>query len=326
MVKGLFLFASVAAATDAEWEQFKTQFGRSYNGDGEETARRAIFNDNLGRITDTNSQNLGYTLGVNQFADITEAEWSATFKGAKKPDVVEMAPNLGMVEEHAEVAASIDWVSRGAVTPVKDQGQCGSCWSFGATGGTEGSYQIATGSLKSLAEQQIVDCDTTDGNQGCSGGWPYAAVSYLSANGACSESSYPYTAREGTCKVSSCSKTLQAGTVSGYKNVAQTDSGFVSALNNGPVSVTINAEGYAFQLYSSGVMKTKCSGGTDHAVLAVGYGTLDGVDYYRVKNSWGTSWGDAGYFNVERNNGAGGSICILQDAPIVPQISASVSV
>jgi len=318
---------ALATPTDDAWEAFKLQFPKSYNSESEEAQHKATFAENFARIAEHNNAGKKFSLGVNQFADLTEAEWTATYKGAKRPEGKEEIPNLGLVGEEVELADSVDWVSRGAVTPIKDQGQCGSCWSFSATGATEGTYQIASGNLVSLAEQQIVDCDTTDGNEGCNGGWPYAAVTYLSRYGACQESSYPYRATDGSCAISSCTMALQPGVVSGYNNVAQTENGLMSALMSSPVSVTINAEGYAFQLYSQGVMTTACSGYTDHAVLAVGYATdTDGTPYWRVKNSWGTTWGMAGYFNMERGNGAQGSLCILQDAPVVPQISASISV
>jgi len=317
------------APTDEAWEAFKTQFGKTYNSEDEELARKEVFAENYVLISQHNDAGVAkYSLGVNQFADLTNSEWSATYNRAVPPsadDSKDDLPYLGQVEEKLELADSIDWVSRGAVTPVKNQGQCGSCWSFSTTGAMEGSYQVATSQLLSLAEQQLVDCDRS--NDGCSGGWPYMAMTYASKNGACLESSYPYTAVGGGCRQSSCTLGLQPGTVSGYQHVGQTTSALLSALNSQPVSVTVDAGEIAFQFYSNGVINHGCYGPINHAVLATGYGTAaDGTKYWRIKNSWGSSWGESGYFNLERGVGSQGDACILQDPPAVATIAGSISV
>lgn len=191
----------------------------------------------------------------------------------------------------------------------------------------EGSYQVATGQLLSLAEQQLVDCDKADGNAGCGGGWPYLAMTYVSKNGACLESSYPYRGTDGHCDQSSCTLGLTPGTLTGYMHVGQTTSALMSALNGQPVSVTVNAGEIAFQFYSNGVINHGCSGSINHAVLATGYGTdTDGTPYWRVKNSWGATWGDSGYFNLERGVGSQGDACILQEPPSFATIGGSISV
>jgi len=319
--------SAVAADIDEAWEAFKVQFPKAYNSPSEESQRKEIFASNFEYIIAHNQGDSKFQLGVNQFADLTEEEWKATYTGRVKPASYEEAPKLGRIQAADELADSIDWTTLGAVTPVKDQGQCGSCWSFSATGATEGSYQVASGKLVSLAEQQLVDCDTspytTDGNSGCNGGWENRGVAYLGQAGACTEASYPYHATDGTCALSSCSLALQPGTVSGVQEVDTTAGALKTALMSGPTTLALNANGRNFQLYRSGVLTDSCHGFTDHAVLAVGYGTeSDGTSYFKVKNSWGTSWGDVGYFKVGTNN----ELCTLQEAPGVAVISATVSV
>lgn len=332
MVRSLLAAACLTAVAadpvDDAFAAFKHQFGKTYNDPEEEFSRKNTFKDNWEWIQAFNAAGQKWRTGVNQFADLTVAEWSATYKGATPPEYrAEDLPYLGELEEQAELASSIDWTRRGAVTPVKDQGQCGSCWSFSTTGAAEGAHQIASGRLVSLAEQQLVDCDTHLGDAGCNGGWPYNALTYLSRQGACNENSYPYRATGGSCKRNSCSVALNAGVVTGYHSVGQTDNALMSALNNRPVSITVNAEGSDFQFYKTGVMTTACTGNIDHAVLATGYGTwTDGTPYWRVKNSWSSTWGDAGYFNMMRGNGQLGSLCVFQYAGVTAKISSAVTV
>lgn len=317
----------VAADTpvDEAWESFKVEFPQTYNSDVEEAERKGIFAANYAHMLEHNKRESSYKLGVNQFSALTETEWKTTYTGASPP-AVEAVPFLGESEEVEELADSVDWTAKGAVTPVKDQGQCGSCWSFSTTGVLEGTNQITTGQLVSLSEQQLVDCDTADGNQGCSGGWPYNALDYIKNNGACTESSYPYHASGMRCAQSSCTLGVPVGAVTGHRNVPKTTSGLMSAVMGQPVSVTVEVAG-SFQSYTSGVLTGYCSGSINHAVLAVGYGTMNGKDYWRVKNSWGSRWGDAGYVNIERDASISqGAFCILQDSPVYPVMTGAITV
>merc|ERR1712032_154814 len=213
--------------------------------------------------------------------------------------------------------------SKGAVTPVKNQGQCGSCWSFSTTGALEGAWEVATGNLVSLSEEMLVDCSKK--NNGCQGGSMDLAIQYVESTGLCTEKSYPYIAgggKAGTCKASSCTLGLAKGAVSGFHDVSKnSEKALMSALMQGPVSIAVEADKSVFQSYRSGVMTRMCGANLDHGILAVGYGTEDGTPCWKVKNSWGSVWGDDGYANLERGKGGSGECGLLSDASY-PVVSA----
>lgn len=295
----IFYAVGAWAISDLQAQNQFVEFSQKYNKKyevGEVFKRLAIFKDNVEFINQHNSEGHNFTLGVNEFSDLSHEEFKAMYLG--KLDVAH-TPRLQIFEDftNTPIANDVDWRGR-AVTGVKNQGQCGSCWAFSATGAIEGSNGAAGKGLPNLSEQQLVDCSGSMGNQGCNGGWPSKAIDWAARNGGlCSETGYPYTARQGPCKTG-CTKSAGTG---GSAGVPQSDAGLTGALNGRPVSVAIEASGRAFQSYRSGVFSGPCGTNLDHAVLAVGY---NGQSYI-VKNSWGTSWGNGGYINMARGNTCG---------------------
>jgi cathepsin L len=300
--------ASVSDGLEEMWSEFKSVHGASINGD--EAERRAIFAENVKKAVEHNRKETGSWMGVQgPFAAMTLEEFQAAnirgFKSAQEQGL----PNLGLHEESGATGA-IDWTSMGAVTPVKNQGQCGSCWSFSTTGALEGSWEIATGSLVSMSEQQFVDCDK--GSAGCNGGSMEQAFGFAEKTAIATENSYRYTARDGTCK-SSFTTAIPAGGVTGYKRV----SNLVDAIHSRPISVAIEADQSVFQMYSGGVITSGCGKSLDHGVLAVGVNSDGSI---KVKNSWGKSWGANGYVNIATNQ------CGITSDASYPVVSGSVSV
>merc|ERR1711939_49363 len=228
------------------------------------------------------------------------------------PSTSQGLPNLG-TDDSAASAATIDWTTKGAVTWVKDQGQCGSCWAFSTTGGLEGAWELSSGNLVSMSEQQFVDCSKQ--NSGCNGGLMETAFSWAKSQNIATEQSYAYTARDGSCK-SSFTTAIPKGGVTGYKT-ASSASALTSALQSNPVSVAIEADQSVFQRYKSGTITSGCGSNLDHGVLAVGINSDGSI---KVKNSWGTSWGNKGYVNIATNQ------CGITTSASVPKVSASVEI
>lgn len=280
--------------------RFAYKHGKRYENPEEMKLRFQIFKDNLDLIRSTNRKGLPYTLAVNQFADWTWEEFQKHRLGAAQNCSATIKGNHQLTD--VVLPESKDWREVGIVSPVKNQGSCGSCWTFSTTGALEAAYHQAFGKGISLSEQQLVDCAGAFNNFGCNGGLPSQAFEYIKYNGGLdTEEAYPYTARNGLCKFSSenvgvkviDSVNITLGSEAELKHA-------VAVVR--PVSVAFQVV-TSFRFYKRGVYTSDTCGSTsmdvNHAVLAVGYGVENGVPYWLIKNSWGAEWGDHGYFKME---------------------------
>ena len=294
---------------DDEWHQFKgfqERFGKRYETVQEMESRFQIFRSNLRSIILHNLDlNQNFTMGVNPFTDLTPQEFKEMYIGGFKTNVGSFGCK-SFSSSASGVPASIDWRQKGAVNPVKDQGQCGSCWAFATTANAESVWAISKGQLLDLSEEFLVDCASGAGyyNMGCNGGQPDSALKYMINNGQCTEASYPYTS--GVTKTAGpCQKCTSAGVkFSSCSDVTPKDQvALKGAVAISPVVIAIEADTRYFQSYTSGILdSTACGTSLDHAVEIVGYGTENGMDYWKVRNSWSSSWGEGGYVRIKKSS------------------------
>ncbi|PIA30343.1 hypothetical protein AQUCO_05600048v1 [Aquilegia coerulea] len=302
----------------------------------EKHRRFNVFKENVNYIHHFNKKDAPYKLKLNKFGDMTSHEFKSVYAGSKVKHHRMFQGNRrgtgGFMHEKVEnLPPSIDWRKKGAVTPVKDQGQCGSCWAFSTVVAVEGINQIKTKNLVSLSEQELIDCDTKE-NQGCNGGLMELAFEFIQQNGGLTtERVYPYKADDGTCDTNLMGNSNLV-TIDGHENVpANDENALMKAVANQPVSVAIDAGGSDFQFYSEGVFSGDCGTELDHGVAVVGYGTtIDGTKYWTVKNSWGAEWGEQGYIRMQRGVSAPEGLCgiameasyPIKDATATKQISS----
>jgi len=266
--------------------------------------------DNLAKIRSHNDEAAKgihtYKKAMNEFGDLTGEEFKRIYTGFNGPRNEYLNSRNRADLSTVAPPESVDWVAKGAVGPVKSQAQCGACWAFSSTGSLEGAWFVAKGQLVSLSEQYLIDCSREDGNNGCEGGLMNNAFEFaIKAGGLCSEADYPYLMSD----KSTCHNCTFVASISSYSQVDQTEEDLMKAVSITPVSVGIEADQDAFQFYSSGVMSGECGTKLDHGVVAVGYGTLNGVDYWKLKNSWGTTWGVGGFGMIERGKKQKGGQC-----------------
>ena len=303
------LFSTANAHMD--WDTFKQVYNKQYVNNSVETHRRNVFDANINKIN--NHHHESYKLGVNEFADLTHDEFFSNYViGEGEYVSISKCKKIDYGNIMLGVPKSQDWREKNAVTSVKNQGQCGSCWAFSAVGALEGVMSISSGKLVDLSEQQVVDCDTVD--QGCHGGLMTNAFDYvMESGGLCSDDSYSYTGRSGECSASDCD-IIPESKISGCVDITGGgEDGLRFAVAAQPVSVAIEADKLAFQFYKSGVFENKkCGENLDHGVLAVGYTD----DYWIVKNSWGPTWGENGYIRIKM----GDNICGISDMPSYPTV------
>ncbi|XP_008586841.1 PREDICTED: cathepsin L1 [Galeopterus variegatus] len=304
---------TVDHSLDAQWNQWKATHRKLY-GMNEDGWRRAVWEKNMRTIELHNGEysqgKHGFTMAMNAFGDMTSEEFRQVMNGFQNQKF-----KKGKVFQEAlfaEVPKSVDWREKGWVTPVKNQGGCGSCWAFSATGALEGQMFRKTGKLVSLSEQNLVDCSHSQGNEGCSGGLMDYAFQYVKDNGGLdSEDSYPYTAMDGNCTYR---PEYSVANDTGFVDIPKREKALMKAVAAvGPISVAIDASHTSFQFYEKGIyFEPNCSSeDLDHGVLVVGYGTegaeSDNNKYWLVKNSWGEGWGTEGYIKMakDRNNNCG---------------------
>ncbi|KAG9457311.1 hypothetical protein H6P81_001819 [Aristolochia fimbriata] len=279
--------------------RFAARYEKKYSTVEEIKRRFGIFVENLELIKSTNRKRLSYTLGINQYADMSWEEFHSQHLGASQ--------NCSATKGTHRLTEIVlpetkDWREEGIVSPVKDQGRCGSCWTFSTTGALEAAYTQATAKGISLSEQQLVDCAAAFNNFGCGGGLPSQAFEYIKYNdGLDTEQSYPYVGVNGICKFKPENvgvKVVDSVNITeGAEDELKHAVGVVR-----PVSVAFEVV-RDFRFYNGGVYTSKTCGQTpmdvNHAVLAVGYGVEGSIPYWLIKNSWGKEWGVGGYFKME---------------------------
>nr|CAD1834892.1 unnamed protein product [Ananas comosus var. bracteatus] len=301
------------------FEDWMSEHGRAYVNAKEKQQRYEIFKNNVKYIEGFNKVGgRSYTLGVNQFSDLTNEEFVKTYAAGIAEQDIPTDKEVCLVDfgyENMSLRATVDWRTRGAVTKVKNQGDCNSCWAFSVVTTVESIYKIKKGELKSLSEQQVLDC--SDGGD-CSGGSRLKAFRYIVANkGLTTEANYPYKASKGVCDKTKESD--HAAYITGCRLVTRNNEAkLMKAVNNQPVAVAVNAG--PWKHYTSGIFDKDCPPDVNHCAAIVGYGEESGKKYWILKNSYGPKWGESGYIRIAKDVAAKEGLCGIAKAPLYPYI------
>ncbi len=308
--------------TFSEWKQ---HHHKHYETHHEERLRFQIWKDNFQMVKTHNQRDLSYQLDLNLFSDLTHREFLARHGfDQQRASPINTCEQL-QIGLNQPIKSEVDWRQLGAVSPVKDQGQCGSCWAFSAVGALESAWQILTGDLYNLSEQQLVDCSQPEGNSGCGGGLMDNAFNYTIINyGLCTNQSYPYQAKQNMCQDTSCRKVVTMSECHDIQlgNSILNEQAMKIVLNYQPVSIGVFAGSPAWSHYSGGIFNdSDCAKSeVDHGVVVVGYNATDPFNsYWIVKNSWSPEWGLGGYIHLAM----GVNMCRIGESISFPSIKSS---
>ncbi|CAG9310351.1 unnamed protein product [Blepharisma stoltei] len=288
---------------ESEFQDFLQTYHKSYQGE-EYLKRLNIFRDNAAFIRVHNLQNQDWVLGINQFADITFQEFKEKYLTSKFPEI--KPQEIKEIENPVQgTPATVDWRTKGAVTPVLDQGVClGGSYAFAAIGAIEGIWNITGNPLVPLSVQEIIDCSGTYGNHGCDFGNVLGVYEYVTDKGVTSDAVYPFTAKTGTCNGGDVTKIVAE--IQGYSEMTNTTSAaLMTTVAQQPVTVGVQADQATWVFYHGGIITNNCGTKPDHNVLIVGYNSVKKPNYWIVKNSWGKDWGESGYMRIAMKDGAG---------------------
>lgn len=304
-------FASQKVSTDSynEFLNYMDKYNKHYSYD-EFLERYTIFEQNYKYIQEHNQRNMNWGLDMNVWMDRTWEEFSDNRVGLHLFPSESQTIILSDLVDPTDIPKSWDWREHGVVNPVKDQGQCGSCWAFSGISTIESAYALKHQKLYNLSEQQLVDCSERD--NGCNGGLMDDVFSFATKTSLCESDDYPYHAHDGVCK--RCEGKVN---VERFVDItSRNEHDILKALLKQPISVAIEADQRGFQFYRSGVFDGECGTRLDHGVVLVGYGTENGVDYWLIRNSWGSHWGDHGYIKIRRGTNQCG-VALQASYPIV---------
>ncbi|KAL5575267.1 hypothetical protein UlMin_016966 [Ulmus minor] len=316
--------------TPTKHEEWMNLHGRTYKNDAEKEMRLKIFMENAEFVEKFNSKNSSHTFELstqNEFADMTNEEFSQSYASGKynSSNLLNQAAranqSFSLEDAGGSIPTSIDWRAKGAVTPIRQQGVCGSCWAFSAAAAVEGITKIKTGKLFSLSTEQLVDCVSSPITDGCIRGMAEDAFEYIIQNGGItSENNYPYQGNKAGCDRNRASQ--RVAKINGYQYLPQNNErAMLQAVSKQPVVAHVDTRGQQFQFYKGGIFNGNCGTSVDHVVLIVGYGrTSDGWDYWLLKNSWGSQWGENGYMRIQRNAGFAQGRCGIANIVVYPTI------